>query len=82
MSSSTGGVGETATPPKVDDEPPAPDSNIESDVQANEVDEFDTQLNDINRIIPSIKGTGATARASNNLNLYTRPGQIENHSLL
>ena len=36
----------------------------------------------VERTIPSIKNTGATMRTSNTLNLYARPGMIENNSLL
>ena len=34
------------------------------------------------RVIPSIKNSGVTMRTSNNLNLYSRPGPVENHDLL
>ena len=34
------------------------------------------------RVIPSIKNSGVTMRTSNNLNLYARPGPVENHDLL
>ena len=34
------------------------------------------------RIVPSTKATGVTIRASNNLNLYAKPGPIENYDLL
>ena len=36
----------------------------------------------IDRVIPSIKNTGATVRTSSSLNLYSRPGMIENKLLL
>jgi len=34
------------------------------------------------RVVPSIKNSGVTMRTSNNLNLYSRPGPVENHDLL
>ena len=34
------------------------------------------------RVVPSIKNSGVTMRTSVNLNLYARPGPIENHDLL
>ena len=34
------------------------------------------------RVVPSIKNSGVTMRTSNNLNLYARPGPVENHDLL
>ena len=34
------------------------------------------------RIVPSIKNSGVSMRSSNTLNLYARPGPIENHTLL
>ena len=34
------------------------------------------------RVVPSIKNSGVTMRTSNNLNLYSRPGAVENHDLL
>ena len=36
----------------------------------------------IARILPSLKASGATMRSSNTLNLYARPGPVENHHLL
>ena len=36
----------------------------------------------IARIVPSLKASGATMRSSNTLNLYARPGPIENQQLL
>ena len=55
--------------------------NIERKRLSSEFVEKDINEN-VERVIPSIKNTGATMRTSNTLNLYTRPGMIENNSLL
>ena len=49
-----------------------------------DVDETKRGENDISlaRVVPSIKNSGVTMRTSNNLNLYSRPGPVENHDLL
>ena len=36
----------------------------------------------LTQMVPLIKNLGVTMRTSNNLNLYSRPGPIENHDLL
>ena len=81
--SSTGGVGETnASPAKVQDPKIiAAIEDFENKRVSAEFHEMDIDEN-VERVIPSIKNTGATMRSTNTLNLYQRPGTIENQSLL
>lgn len=51
---------------------------MEETRQGEEVNEVTT----LARVVPSIKNSGVTMRTSNNLNLYARPGIVENHDLL
>ena len=53
------------------------DSGID---KADQIEELGTV--ELIRIVPSIKSSGVSMRSCNTLNLYARPGPIENHTLL
>ena len=68
--------------PKNNNELDNASSDEENDMDEQAKDDENNQAVSLARVVPSIKNSGVTMRTSNNLNLYSRPGPVENHDLL
>jgi hypothetical protein len=58
------------------------DNTFDEENDVNETKQGEEEAVSLARVMPSIKNSGVTMRTSNNLNLYSRPGPVENHDLL